>query len=240
MNKVEAIILAGGRGTRLRSITGELPKPLAPIGGRPFLDLMLVRMRRFSRFRRVVLSVGYGADKIIERYKGKGIEEFGFDIEFAEEKDLLDTGGAVRFAMEFVEGEEFFVLNGDTFVDLDFGELWDFHKSHGGNWTVLVKEVEEGKRYGVVDFDSSGRVKGFVEKEEGCGRCFINAGVYIFSKCLFERVPIGSKVSLERDLLPSFIKEKGYVFPFSGLFFDIGTPESYLMASKIIGEFCDE
>jgi D-glycero-alpha-D-manno-heptose 1-phosphate guanylyltransferase len=231
---MDAIILAGGRGTRLKDVISEVPKPLAPICGVPFLDILLERIDQCPEIRRLVLAVGYLGDKIVARYGG--CRCFHSDIQFSMETRLLGTGGAVRKALALTESEEVLVQNGDTFIELDYGELISDHRRRSADLTMVLTRVEDPGRYGSVNLDEDQRILSFNEKEADSDSTLINAGVYIIRRELFHHIPEGQVLSLERDLLPSMVRCRAYGFQSDGRFIDIGIPKTYQQAQDTLKE----
>ncbi|MBI5575401.1 MAG: nucleotidyltransferase family protein [Deltaproteobacteria bacterium] len=232
MEKIDAIILAGGLGTRLKGTVSGLPKALAPVGGKPFLDILLRFLDRSGIVGKAILAVGYMSDKIVERYRDAG--SFGFEIVFSVEKELLGTGGAVKLALMNSESENVLVLNGDSYVEADLGEMAAAHAERRASLTMVVKEVEDASRYGRVRMDSCLRVVSFEEKRPGLGGGYINAGIYLLRRSLFDGVEGGKVLSMERDLLPAFLDDAVYGFVSRGRFIDIGIPETYFQAGEYL------
>jgi len=227
---LKAILLVGGLGTRLRSVIPSSPKALASIGERPFLEL-LVRQLTAQGIRHLVLCTGYLAEQI-EEVLGDG-KEFGATIEYSKEDTPLGTGGALKLAQRFVQhGSEFLVLNGDSFLEADFEALLSFHKRQGGVATIAVVPVENAGRYGTVRFGADNRVQKFREKTGLDDPGIINAGVYVLSSSVFDKIPAGS-VSLEQDVFPGLLEHGVYAFEQRGIFIDIGTPDDYKKAKQM-------
>jgi NDP-sugar pyrophosphorylase family protein len=225
-----ALLLVGGLGTRLRSVLPASPKPLAPLGQTPFLRI-LVKQLSSQGIRRLILCTGHLGAKIEEEF-GAG-RELGVRIEYSRELSPLGTAGAVKFAERHVDGcSEFIVMNGDSFLELDFAQMLSFHREHGGLISIAVRSVADAARYGTVQADDKLRVIGFREKTEEQGPGLINGGVYVFDREVFEYIPGGS-VSLERDIFPKMLEFGVYAFEQHGLFVDIGTPEDYARAQTI-------
>lgn len=232
---LQAVILAGGLGTRLRSVVSDRPKPMAEIKGRPFLEYQLRYLKK-QGVRRAVILCGYKADSIRE-YFGNG-DKVGLELSYSVEKELMGTGGAVVNAMTMLE-PSFLLLNGDTFVDVGLEELEVFHKRMKGDVTMtVVPRRHNESRYGGVTLDANCRIIRFVERSLNDGE-YSNAGVYVFNKSAFER-PLPAAFSLERDFLPKADLTM-YAFVFSGSFVDIGTPESYRSFAEHVesGKFMD-
>ncbi len=227
-----AVVLAGGFATRLRPLTLTKPKPLLPVLDKPLLDWILEGLRR-SGASRVVLAVRYMADKIRERY-GPGFE--GVELVFVEEDRPLGDAGPLRLVDQAVGlNETFMVVNGDIFTNLDFGEVFQYHKRVGGLATVVLTEVEDPSRYGVAVVDEEMRVTRFVEKprrEEAPSR-LVNAGVYVFEPEVLKYIPERREpVKLAKHVLPRLVEEgQLYGFVFRGLWRDIGVPRDYLLAN---------
>lgn len=221
---LEAIVLAGGLGMRLRQVVPDLPKPMAPVGERPFLEILLKELA-LKGFSRVVLSLGFMADKIVSHF-GKNFA--GIELEYVVEAQPLGTGGAVRLALTRCTQDHVFVLNGDTFLSLDteaINKQWIKRR----NPIVVACMVSDTARYGRL-LVHEGKVSGFSEKSIS-GNGLINAGCYVFSRSELDRFELNSPFSLERDFLQSAVKCGSVdVFVASGRFIDIGVPEDYLRA----------
>jgi D-glycero-alpha-D-manno-heptose 1-phosphate guanylyltransferase len=223
-------ILAGGAGTRLRPAIGERQKVLAEVNGRPFLAWILDQIAH-AGFRDVVLCTGFGADAVEAAF---GAAYGPLRLRHSREPAPLGTGGALRRALPLLRGDVVLALNGDSFCDVDLAALWAEHQAgHRGASLVLV-EVEDTRRYGRVEVDPDGRVRGFTEKQEGGGPGWINAGIYAVARAWLEAIPADRPVSLERDVLPQWVEAGlyGYRVPGGGRFIDIGTPRSYADASR--------
>ncbi|MBI4690338.1 MAG: nucleotidyltransferase family protein [Nitrospirae bacterium] len=231
---MDAIILAGGKGTRLRKIVSDVPKPLAPINGVPFLDLLLLQLEKYHLIKKVVLAVGYKSEMIIGRYRNS--KSYNFKIDFSVEKELLGTGGAIKKAISLVGSRDVLVLNGDTFVDINFEELNRFHQDRGAMLTIVLRKMDDSKRYGTVIIDKKHRILAFEEKQDGQSAALINAGIYIINRSLFDKV-IERELSFEKDLLPHFIKHDAYGYISKGYFIDIGVPETYSIAGEYLRYF---
>jgi len=229
VQKTKAVLLVGGLGTRLRSVVPSLPKPLASVGDRPFLEL-LVRQLANQGIRHLVMCTGYLAEQV-EAVFGDG-RDLGCTIVYSREEIPLGTAGALKCAQHHLQHErEFLVLNGDSFLEIDFNDLFACHKNHNGLATMAVVPVQDGSRYGTVRLDANGRLLGFVEKAGENIPGIINAGVYVFSSEVLAQIP-GGQVSLERDVFPKLLHQGVYAVEQRGLFIDIGTPDDYERARK--------
>ena len=216
-----ALILCGGIGSRLQPAVSDVPKVLALVGGRPFLDILLERLRA-AGLRRFVLLTGYRSDQI-ERHVEALV---GWDIALSVETVPLGTAGAVRQAARYIDGT-FFLLNGDTWLDLDAAGLLAAHRAAGALVTVAACSVPDASRYGALQVSADGCIRGFLEKGGVSGPGLVNAGVYVAEPGLLEHIPAGP--SLERETLPELIAAGARVqaAPQPGEFVDIGTVESY-------------
>jgi len=224
---MEAILLAGGRGTRLRSVVPDLPKPMATVAGRPFLSYLLDFIIDHG-ISRICFSTGYKAEAI-EDYFGASLR--GVAIVYAHEESPLGTGGAIRAALPFTSAPDVFVLNGDTFAQVDLKAMFDQHKSRGDRLTIALTQVPDCARYGAVSF-RDGHVERFSEKGlSGAG--YINAGVYLLRRDLFERFDLPDVFSFEQQVLMDHLGDlRPGVFLSSGYFLDIGIPEDYARAQQ--------
>jgi NDP-sugar pyrophosphorylase family protein len=231
VTNIKAVLLVGGLGTRLRSVVQSAPKALAPVGDRPFLEL-LIRQLQGQGILQLVMCTGYLADQIEVEF-GDG-RDIGVAIEYSKEARPLGTAGAVKLARPHLEGvSEFLVMNGDSLLEIDFGRLVDFHRAHGGLATVAVVPVDNAGRYGTVNTDSSSRVTAFSEKTGNDSPGLINAGVYFFSRRLLDQIPPGP-ASLEKDVFPKILDQGVYAAVQRGMFIDIGTPGDYTRAQALL------
>jgi NDP-sugar pyrophosphorylase family protein len=226
----KAVLLVGGMGTRLRSVVPSLPKALASVGKRPFLEL-LVQQLRYQGLRQLIMCTGYLAHQI-ETELGDG-HEWDVAIEYSKEPSALGTAGAVKFAEPLLrDASDFLVMNGDSFMEIDFQKLIHFHRKSHGIATMAVVRVKNERRYGNVQVTREGRVNGFTEKSEGDSSSFVNAGIYVFNRRVFEHIPEGTG-SLERDIFPKLLDHGVYAVEQHGVFIDIGTPEDYARAQEL-------
>ena len=217
---MEAIILAGGKGTRLRPVISDIPKPMAPINGRPFLEYVVDSLVR-GGIDRIVMSVGYKHEKIIDHFRA---EYRGIRLEYRIEDVPLGTGGAIKLALESCVGDRVFVLNGDTYFDVDYREM--YRQASAVELAIAVKELENFDRYGRLDIVDR-RIVGVHEKIF-CARGFINGGVYCMKRDLLDSVR-QKKFSFERDFLEKDVLN-AMAFESRGYFIDIGIPEDYARA----------
>lgn len=225
----KVLLLVGGLGTRLRSVVPSAPKALAPVGNRPFLEL-LVRQLSSQGARRLVMCTGYlGRDIEKEFEDGSALD---VSIEYSMEPKPMGTAGAVKFAAPLLRGEsEFLVMNGDSFVEIDLGQLIAFHRKTGCIATMAVLQMSDPSRYGTVQVGSGGRVIEFIEKTDSQSSGFVNAGVYVFDKAILQNIPDGP-ASLEKDVFQKILDLGVYAVEQHGVFIDIGTPQDYERAQK--------
>ncbi|MFA5096764.1 MAG: sugar phosphate nucleotidyltransferase [Candidatus Omnitrophota bacterium] len=228
---LDALILCGGKGTRLREISGKAPKPMVCIGGKVFLDIMIEGLRK-AGFKRIILGIGYRARLIREYYKYHPVS--GVEIVFCEEKAPLGTGGAVKKARRLIKSESFFVLNGDTFSKFNAQRMLRSFRRKKAKLLILLRKAKPAKEYGLITLDSRSRICGFNEKASSSQRGFVNGGVYLFSKKVFSQMPGRARFSLEYDLFPRMCGKGLYGYKEAGPFIDIGTPERYLSAQKYL------
>lgn len=228
---MEAIVLAGGLGTRLRSVVTDLPKPMAPVAGRPFLAWLLDELDR-SGFTKAILAVGYKHESIREHF---GDRHGKVKILYSIETEPLGTGGALKQALAMATATRVFVINGDTHVTLDYPAMEQAHEKAGARLTMAACAVPDVGRFGAMDIDTQNHVAGFFEKgRTGPGR--INAGVYLMARDLLANNGMPEKFSFENDfLLPNLEAIKPLAFLTEGAFLDIGVPEDYALAAEFMG-----
>lgn len=231
---MQAVILVGGEGTRLRPLTYALPKPMVPVLGRPFIGWIIERLRRAS-VADIILSCYYLPD-IIEAYFGDG-SKLGIRLHYVLEKEPLGTAGAIRNALDLIHGP-LYVCNGDILVGLDITALHDAHVRNNALATIHTRVVEDPSHFGVVETDSTGRVLRFVEKPKP-GETHardINAGTYVLEREAVEAIPPGRPVSIERETFPLLIRETARVFAVStaDYWIDVGRPSLYMQAHRDI------
>jgi NDP-sugar pyrophosphorylase family protein len=227
---IPAVLLVGGFGTRLRSVVPNAPKPLATVGKKSFLDL-LVKQLHFQGIRWLVMCTGYMADQI-ENHFGDG-HQWDVSIHYSKESQPLGTAGAVKLAGAHLKNTaEFLVMNGDSFMEVDLDQLLQSHREHKAIISMAVRRVENAARYGTVRLESGDKVSGFLEKTGSESPGVVNAGVYIFNHEVLQHIPEGP-CSLEKDVFPKLLSHGVYALEQQGVFIDIGTPEDYARAQKI-------
>jgi NDP-sugar pyrophosphorylase family protein len=225
-----SFVLCGGLGTRLRSAVSDRPKSMAPVAGRPFLELLLADLRR-QGIRRAVLGTGYLSEQVRDHFgDGSGV---GLGIGYSVETEPLGTGGALRLAASELS-DPALVLNGDSFVDFELSALTRTLRETDASFVMALQAVPDVGRYGSVTLGEEGRVEAFVEKGGASGPGLINAGVYLVRREAIDAIPEGRKVSLETEVLPGLIGRSLRGVVCSGRFIDIGVPEDYRRAQTLL------
>ena len=232
---LDVLVIAGGLGTRIQSALGDTPKLLAPIGGRPYLAYLLDWLRRFGA-KRIVLGLGHRAQAVIDFLDRHNSSYGDLAVVTVTEPQPLGTAGAIRFARPNLRSDPVLVMNGDSFADADLCAFVAHHRRVKAKATLLCAEVDGAGRYGRVELDGSGRIRGFIEKDPNFhGRSAVSAGVYLFSAALLDEIAAGSAASVERDVFGR--AAPGSLDAFAGpfAFIDIGTPESLKLAEGVFG-----
>ncbi len=225
-----AVLLVGGIGTRLQPVLPATPKPLAPVGDAPFLQL-LVRQLRSQGIRRLVMCTGHLADQVEKEFSDG--HKWDVAIAYSKESRPLGTAGALKFAECYLtQASDFLVMNGDSFLELDFRELIRFHRERDGLISMAVRRVRDAARYGTVQLDKQNRVLGFREKMGAPVPGIVNGGVYMFKRAILQHIPDGP-ASLEKDVFPRLLEHGVYALEQQGMFIDIGTPEDYARAQTL-------
>ena len=224
----EAIILAGGFGTRLKSVVDDVPKPMAPVSGTPFLYYILNYLQK-EGIKKVVLSVGY-KHEIISNYFGN--EFLQMSVDYAIEDTPLGTGGGILNALKKCSEEQVFIINGDTFFPVPLNDLYARHIQKKAETTVALKQTNDSGRYGTVSINENSFITSFKEKSESSAS-LINGGIYLVDRQKIANRAFCNKFSFEKDYLELVVKEHcvaGHIF--NQYFLDIGIPESYRKAQK--------
>jgi mannose-1-phosphate guanylyltransferase len=227
-----AILLVGGRGTRLAPLTNDTPKPMLQVAGVPFTEHQITKAKS-AGITEIVLATSFKAE-LFEPYFGNG-KNFGISIKYAVEEVALGTGGAISNAAAMLEGSgPVAIFNGDVLSKHDLAGQFEFHQSNGADVTLYLTQVEDARAYGAVELDSTGRVSAFNEKMENPPTNTINAGCYIFNREVIASIPFGKVVSVERETFPQLLASGAKVFGFidKSYWLDIGTPAALLKASR--------
>lgn len=224
----ECIILAGGLGTRLQPVVKDIPKCMANIAGKPFLHYIFQYLAD-QKFEHIVLALGYKSEVVI-----KWIESlnFPFQISYVIEKEALGTGGAIKYASDKIKNGSFFVINGDTFFDINTEQLERLHQSVDADITIALKPMVDFDRYGAVVLSGKNRIIQFKEKQF-CKNGLINGGIYLIKKQLLETLNLPDKFSFEKDIMEEKISEiKIYGQEQDCYFIDIGIPSDFEKANQ--------
>jgi NDP-sugar pyrophosphorylase family protein len=229
---IDAIVLCGGAGLRLRSVTGDAPKSLASIGGRPFLEILFKQLRRHG-FCRAILAVGFQREVIRSEF---GNQAHDLTLEYSVEAEPLGTGGALRQAAGHLDSDNALILNGDSYTDADLPAFVDDACKANADISILLVPADGRVDCGLVSVDANRRVLGFKEKQSAVGREYVNAGIYVAKKRLLCEIEPGLRISLETDIVPRWLAEgkylRGFIHP--GKCIDIGTPERFRDAQKFL------
>lgn len=237
---LEALILAGGLGTRLRSVVSDVPKPMAPVNDRPFLEFLLDFWIE-NGVDRFVLAVSYRHEIIQSHF---GFHYRGVPLDYSVEETPLGTGGGIFLSLEKIRNTEpILLINGDTFFDIDVSGLLAFHRERRPDLTMVLRTMEAAGRFGTVNLDGNGRLDGFFPPGEGLPPYLINGGIYMVDPAFLAREQKrwngNTPVSLEGDLFPAWIKAQRSLLGFQGVgeFIDIGIPEEYRRCHELFNRF---
>ena len=227
MQVKEAIILAGGRGTRLSSVLPYLPKPIAPVGGKAFLNYQFAYLEA-QGIQRIILSVGYRREQIMELL---GDSYHSIELCYVSEETPLGTGGALELALKEVNENEVAVLNGDTYFPIDLSQLLELHLARNADLTLSLRKLEDGSRFGSVIVRDN-LVLEFLEKGKSSSG-LVNGGVYVMKSDLLTKQSLKSPYSFETDAMPLLLKSKRVIAErFNSYFIDLGIPEDYERAQR--------
>lgn len=226
----QAIILAGGMGTRLKSVVADKPKPMADINGKPFLYYLL-QYAKTQGISHVVLAVGYLHQQIIDYF---GHDFNGITLQYSIENDPLGTGGAIAQALDLCDPQTpVFIINGDTFFNTSLPELAKTFDQKQADLCIALKEMSNFDRYGTVQFDHNQQITAFNEKQH-CQHGYINAGIYLMKTNLLKTLNLPTIFSFEKEILEQINLFKTFTYPSDAYFIDIGIPDDYLKAQREI------
>lgn len=226
---IDAVILCGGLGERLRDVVSNRPKAMAEINRRPFLDILINYVADFG-FRRFILCIGYMGDFIKQYYQQK---KGSLKIIFSEEKEPLGTAGAIKNAESLIKSSPFLALNGDSFCQIDLRKFLQFHLEKKALASIVLTKAIDSGDYGNVALGESGQIITFDEKTNKHKNSFVNAGIYLFQKRILSSISTNEKFSLEKDFFPKMVANKFYGYITQKRFIDIGTPARYKKAEKL-------
>lgn len=230
--QTSAVILVGGKGTRLRPLTVNTPKPMLPTAGFPFLQHLLARIQA-AGIKHVVLSTSYRAE-VFSDYFGDG-SEYGLEIEYVFEEEALGTGGGIRNVVDKLRHDTVMVFNGDVLSGADLNGILDTHEEHNADLTMHLVRVSDPSAFGCVPTDAEGRVLEFLEKTEDPPTDQINAGCYVFRRSVIEEdIPAGRNVSVERETFPRMLTEGRRVYSYVDVSYwrDMGRPDDFVRGSS--------
>ena len=230
ISETTAVILAGGKGSRLQSVVADRPKPLALVAGRPFIEYLFDQISN-AGINNAIISTGYLGEQIERQF---GATYRTLSLRYSQEHFPLGTAGALRYALHLVTSQQVLVFNGDSYCDIDIKELLEFHFAKDARVTITTVTMPDVSRYGSVTTTNEGLVTDFEEKGIKVGAGFINAGIYVIDTSVLAKVAPDTMISLEKDVLPQYIGESMYAFPSTGgTFIDIGIPSDYKRAQGL-------
>lgn len=231
LSQITAAILAGGAGTRLRSVVADRPKVLALLGGKPFISYLLDRLAA-QGVGKVVLCTGYMGEQVQDQL---GESYQGMQLLYSREEQPLGTGGAIIQALPLLTSDTILVLNGDSYCETVLPASLEWHQDRQARATVVLAHVDEGARYGQVQINSEGRIERFCEKNPTyIGGGWINSGVYWFEREVLAGLPAGRALSLEKEVLGAWSGDGLYGYREYGRFLDIGVPEDHARAERFL------
>ncbi len=223
----EAVILAGGKGSRLKTVVNDRPKPMALINNKPFLYYLLSNLKK-ENFAHIILAVGYKYDII---YNFFGHNFMGMEISYAIEETPLGTGGGILNALKHAREKQTFILNGDTFFPVEFNKMEKIANEEKSDLVIALRELSDVSRFGTIAIDEKNRIISFVEKTNQTQTGLINGGIYLINTASFLELSFPEKFSFEENYLTIQFREKMFFgVPFNNYFLDIGIPESYKQA----------
>ena len=233
---VTVAILAGGLGTRLRSVVPDRPKVLAMVQDRPFLTYLLDQLAT-AELRRVVVCSGHLGEQL---QSAMGETYNTLRLEYSQEPCPLGTGGALRLALPLFKSKVVLVMNGDSYCEVDLRDLWSWHKAHKSQATLVLTRKEDTGRYGRVQVTDNGVITRFTEKGDNSAPGWINAGICLINRSLLKKIPDNRAVSLEREMFPTWVGQGLYGYPGGKRFIDIGIAESYAAAPRFFTDLREE
>lgn len=230
LKNIDVVILCGGLGQRLRSVIGENQKVMAKVNNEPFLNVLLKDLKNQGATR-VILCTGYKGEAVEEYYRKNNV---GLQIDFSPEDEPLGTGGAIKNARNRIKSNPFVIMNGDSFCPLEFKKLLQFAVTKKALMAIAVYKTTADKDFGVLTLDADKAITQFKEKTEAGGAGYLNAGVYLCDQAVFSLMPKGKKFSLENEFFPTLVDKSFYGFEVANPFVDIGQPERFEQAQKLL------
>ncbi|TZE82435.1 nucleotidyltransferase family protein [Calorimonas adulescens] len=225
---MKALLLAGGKGTRLYPLTHSIPKPMVPVLNKPLLERTINYIKGYG-IDEIVMSLCYQPEQIMNYFKDGS--RFGVKIYYCIEESPLGTGGAIKNAERYLD-DTFLIFNSDIITDINLRDLIDYHMASGARVTIALTRVDNPSAYGLVETDNDGRITAFKEKPrpEEITTNFINAGIYVFERDVLDFIPAGREVSVEKEVYPGLLSAgvKMYAYKNNNYWIDIGTPHKYL------------
>lgn len=226
---MQAVIMAGGYGTRLKPLTDNIPKPMVPIINKPLIRYIIEHLKSHG-INNIILTLGYLPKCIIE-YLGDG-RELGVNLRYMIEREPLGTAGGVKNVEKYIE-DKFLVISGDAFTNIDISSMLDFHEKNKKSITIAVKEVDDPRSFGVVKVDRNNTITSFIEKPLVIEDKLVNTGIYILEKNVLDRVPKNQKYDFGRDLFPTMLGEMS-AYKMDNYWSDIGTLSSYYLTNNYV------
>lgn len=232
MKPIDVVILSGGLGTRFRPVISDTQKTMARVKDKPFLEHLIAHYKN-AGLNRFIICAGY-KHKDIRNYFEAG-SQWNITITYSIESKKRGTAGAIKQAEKMITSEDFFVLNGDTFLAIDPLDVINFHQKEQVDGTICLREFKDIREKGEVIVDNKNRIVGFLEKQPEHRPGLINGGVYILKKEVLRSIPKDGEVSLEKDIFPAAIKKHKFIgYKTSAFFIDIGSPEEYLRSQQVL------
>ncbi len=232
LSNVDIVILAGGLGKRLASVTGGQQKVLVQVGDKPFISILIEYLASFGG-RRFILCTGHGAEAVERHLQGA---HKNLELVFSREETPLGTGGAIKKGSGLVKTDKFLAMNGDCFCVIDYNQLVMFHDDNHAQATIAVTRLDDARDYGTIEVDGKSKITAFKEKQPEVKSALINTGTYCFNRNVFDLVKTPEKFSIEYDFFPHLVEQGFYGFEVQNKFIDIGTPERYAWAQEHLKE----
>lgn len=232
LSQVDIVILAGGLGKRLASVTNGQQKVLAQVGDKPFISILIEYLASFGG-RRFILCTGHGAQAVEDHLL---VAHPALEIVFSREDTPLGTGGAIKKGATLVKTDKFLAMNGDCFCVIDYNQMIAFHTAQRSKATLAVTRLDDAREYGTIELNAKFQITAFREKQPHIRPALINTGTYCFEGDVFSLVTTPEKFSIEYDFFPNLVGKGFYGFEVDNKFIDIGTPERYAWAQEHLKE----